>query len=368
MGYYLVDEGKTTLENEASCRRRWQDEVVRLAARWPLHCYLGGLGMVWLLAVAGAVVAARGMGGGEVAGNWSELIVLALLAGVASQFAVSLVNWLCTLIVSPRPMMRLDFSAGVPGECRTLVAVPAMLSNERGLRELVERLERRFLANRDDNILFALLTDFPDAPREILPADRRLLALAEGEIGRLNDRYCGNRPATFFLLHRPRKWNPQEGVWMAEERKRGKIAALNRLLRTGVAEAFSATAGDLSQLSAVRYVITLDADTHLPPGVGRELAACMAHPLNWPEIDPRTRRVVKGYAILQPRVGIPVSEANRTWCSRMLAGDPGIDLYTRQTSDVYQDVFGQGSYVGKGIYDVAPLPPPWTAGFPATVC
>ena len=227
-----------------------------------------------------------------------------------------------------------------------------MLSSAEGLRNLVEQLEWRYLANRDDNLFFALLTDFPDAAQETLPGDRRLLTLARSEIDRLNQRYCRNRPTRFYLLHRPRKWNRQEGAWMAEERKRGKLAALNRLLQTGAGEAFSVTVGDLAELASVRYVITLDSDTRLPRDVGRELAGCMAHPLNRPQIDPRTRRVVKGHAILQPRVGATVREASRSPFSRLLAGDAGIDPYTRQTSDVYQDVFGQGSYIGKGIYDV----------------
>ena len=233
------------------------------------------------------------------------------------------------------------------------MAVPSLLSSEQGVRDLVAQLEQRYLANRDANLLFALLTDFPDAQREELPDDRPLLALARSEIGRLNDRYCRGRPTVFYLLHRPRRWNQREGVWMAEERKRGKLAALNRLVQTGDGEAFSVTVGDLARLSSVRYVITLDTDTRLPRDSGRKLVGCMAHPLNCPQIDLRTRRVVKGHAVLQPRVGVPLSEANRTLFSRMSASDAGIDPYTRQTSDAYQDVFGQGSFMGKGIYDVS---------------
>ena len=265
---------------------------------------------------------------------------------------MSLVNWFCTLLVPPRVVARLDFLNGIPPDNRTLVAVPALLTDAQGWHALVEQLELRYLANRDDNLLFALLTDFPDAPRETMPGDRRLLIVARTEIERLNRRYRRSGHGPFYFFHRPRKWNEQQGVWMGEERKRGKLMTLNELLRAGSSKAFSLTVGDLPQLAAVRYVITLDTDTRLPPHVGRQLVACMAHPLNWPEIDPATRTVTEGYALLQPRVGTTISDAARSLFGRLLAGDAGIDPYTRQTSEVYHDVFARGSYIGKGIYDV----------------
>jgi cyclic beta-1,2-glucan synthetase len=351
VGYYLVDEGRTALEKDIGYRSTWRSRLAHLTAHSPLGCYLGGIAIVWML-VVGALAAACLRQPGAIDGFWSNLCVFILLAGTGSQLAIGIVNWVCTLIVPPRPLMKLDFSRGVPAEFRTVVAVPSMLSSEKAVHELVRQLERQYLANHDSNILFALLTDFPDAAQEELPGDRRLLTLARSEIGLLNARYCGNRPAVFFLLHRPRLFNQQERTWMSKERKRGKLAALNRLVLTGDGAAFSTTLGDLQRLASVRYVITLDADTRLPRDSGRKLVGCMAHPLNRPQIDPRTGRVVKGYAILQPRVGIPISEASRTQFSRIMSGDPGIDPYTRQTSDVYHDVFGEGSFIGKGIYDV----------------
>lgn len=350
VGYYLVDEGLATLEQDVAYRRCWHDVVTGLAVRSPLGCYLGGVVVVWLLTFAAAI--AWPMQLGWINGSWSSLILLALLAGVASQSAVSIVNWLCMLIVPAKWTMKLDFSRGIPADCRTLVAIPSLLSSEQGIRELVDELEQRYLANQDANLVFALLTDFPDANQEVLPSDRRLLMFARSEIQRLNAQYCRNRSTIFFLLHRPRQWNEQEHVWMAEERKRGKLAALDRLIQAGDSRAFSLAVGDLAELSAVRYVITLDSDTRLPRDSARKLVGCMAHPLNWPQIDPQTRQVVKGHGVLQPRVGVPISEANHSLFSRMLAGDPGIDPYTRQTSDTYHDVFGQGSFIGKGIYDV----------------
>ena len=219
---------------------------------------------------------------------------------------------------------------------------------------------------------FALLSDFRDADQEILPEDRHLLELARTLIQGLNERYCADRLGIFYLLHRPRKWNRQQGAWMGEERKRGKLAALNRLLQTGESDAFSATIGDLPRLRSVRFVITLDSDTQLPPDAGRELVGCAAHPLNQARFQedndkvghPQSGMVVAGHAVLQPRVSTTMSQAHRSRFSRLAAGDAGIDPYTLQTSDLYQDLFGQGSFIGKGIYDVAAFQSACGARFP----
>ena len=353
VGYYLLDKGRKELEEKISYRPDWKEKLVRMAARAPFGSYIGAIVFVWLLTVVGAVVVGLWLGAGQTVNTAGLLLLLTLFAGVAMQFAVQLVNWICTLVVPPRPVMRMDFSSGIPPEHRTLVAVPAMLTSEDAVRDLMRQLEVRYLANQDDNLFFALITDFPDAESESMPADRQLLLLARREFRRLKDRYYRNRQCLFFFLHRPRKWNGQECIWMGEERKRGKLATLNRLLRTGINDAFSVTLGDLKQLRSVRYVITLDSDTRLPWNAGRELASCMAHPLNRPRIDPQTGCVTGGYAILQPRVSVTISEANRSRFSRLLAGDAGIDPYTKYASNVYHDLFAQGSYIGKGIYDVA---------------
>ena len=275
-----------------------------------------------------------------------------LFAGAAGQFATTLVNWLCTLIVRPRPMLRLDFTESIPADCRTLVVVPTMLTSEAAVAAMIDQMEVRFLANRDENLQFALATDFPDADGPSMPGDDDLLVRARAGIDALNRTYSGNGATKFYLLHRPRKWEPQEGVWMGEERKRGKLAMLNRLLRTGDSSEFCEIAGNLADLAGIRYVITLDADTRLPRDAARQMVACMAHPLNRAQFDPQTGIVRAGYGILQPRVTTTLPDAYRSWYSRLMSGDAGIDPYTRQTSNVYQDLFGEGSFIGKGIYDV----------------
>jgi cellobiose phosphorylase len=226
-----------------------------------------------------------------------------------------------------------------------------MLTSAAGIEHLLEGLEVRYLANRDRCLHFALLTDFVDAAAETLPGDAELVRLACEGIERLNEKYAATRGDIFFLFHRARRWNHQEGVWMGTERKRGKLADLNALLR-GKGDYFAEIVGPTEVLLEVRYVITLDADTQLPRDSARLMVGTLAHRLNRPVYDAREGRVVDGYTILQPRVGVSLPTAERSRFVELYSDDPGIDPYTRVVSDVYQDMFGEGSFIGKGIYDV----------------
>jgi cyclic beta-1,2-glucan synthetase len=225
-----------------------------------------------------------------------------------------------------------------------------------GIEDLLESLEVRFLANRDDNLHFGLLTDLQDAAEETLPGDEALLSLARQGIEGLNERYPNAKGDIFFLFHRPRRWNARERIWMGYERKRGKLADLNALLRGKKEESilppFSLIVGNTDILSNVKYVITLDTDTRLPRDAARQFTGAMAHPLNRAEYDDAKQRVVDGYGILQPRVGVSLPGTSRSRYARLYGSDPGIDPYTRAVSDVYQDIFREGSFIGKGIYDV----------------
>ena len=270
----------------------------------------------------------------------------------ASRLAVALVNWLATLLVTPRPLPRMDFSEGIPPKSRTLVVIPTMLTGPRNIEDLVESLEVRFLANRDDNLHFGLLTDFRDASEATIPEDEPLLRLAREGIEGLNEKYRGERNDAFFLFHRPRRWNPQERIWMGYERKRGKLAELNLLLRGEAGDRFSLVIGETAVLQNVKYVITLDTDTLLPRDSARQFVGAMAHPLNRARYDEHEQRVTEGYGILQPRVAVSLPETNRSRYAQLCGSEPGIDPYTRAVSDVYQDVFDEGSFIGKGIYDV----------------
>ncbi|GMU21218.1 MAG: hypothetical protein AMXMBFR13_13110 [Phycisphaerae bacterium] len=348
VGYYLLDKGRRRLERTVRMRTTPGLLLRRFTRRQPMLLYGGSILAVTVIVTAVVLwgAAAQGLGAGALA--WLAIP----LAIAASQLGVSLANWLATLTVRPVTLPRLDFAERIPPDCKTVVVVPTMLTGSEGVVDLLEGLEVRFLANRDPNLSFALLTDFRDAPQEHMPGDDELLRVAQEGIEALNIRYASGRTDLFFLFHRPRRWNEQEGVWMGWERKRGKLSEFNAFLRGGAVDRFNPVVGRASALRGVKFVITLDTDTQLPRDAAKMLVGTMAHPLNRPRFDERRGRVVDGYCILQPRVGVSLLSAGRSWFARLFAGDAGIDPYTRAVSDVYQDVFAEGSFIGKGIYDV----------------
>jgi cyclic beta-1,2-glucan synthetase len=265
------------------------------------------------------------------------------------------VNRAVTVLVPPCVPPRLELRGGVPAEFRTMVVVPTLLTGMVEVEEQLERLEVHYLANADGDVRFALLSDWPDALTEHAPGDDDILAAAEQGMARLNAHHgpAAEGGERFLLYHRRRLWNESEGVWMGWERKRGKLHELNRLLRGATDTTFLQAAGRAPAApGGVRYVVTLDADTQLPIGAVTRLVGTMAHPLNRPRMDPATRRVVEGYAVLQPRVTPPLLRRSGSLFQRLSSASSGIDPYGAAVSDVYQDLFGEGSYTGKGIYDV----------------
>ncbi len=348
VGFYLIDKGLPLLERTAEVHLSPLETLAKRGRRFPLPLYLGAITLI--TAIFTWTLLATAHAGGYPDWLFALSGFLSLLGG--SQLAVALVNWLATVLVTPHPLPRLDFSEGIPEGSRALVVIPTMITSAPGIENLVEALEVRYLANRDDNLYFGLLTDFRDAPEETDPEDETLLRLARKRIEELNDKYRDARSDTFFLFHRPRRWNPRERIWMGYERKRGKLADLNLLLRGGSGDRFSLVVGNIAVLSNVKYVITLDTDTQLPRDSARQFVGAMAHPLNLPRYDEDSLRVSEGYGILQPRVAVSLPGTNRSRYARLFGSEPGIDPYTRAVSDVYQDVFGEGSFIGKGIYDV----------------
>ncbi|MGH8130991.1 MAG: glucoamylase family protein, partial [Steroidobacteraceae bacterium] len=268
------------------------------------------------------------------------------------------------LLTTPQPLPKMDFSRGLPPQLRTFVVIPTLLSNAEKVEELLESLEVRFLGNRDEHLHFALLTDFCDAQEETLAEDEPLLRRARNGIEQLNDRYRSTGNDRFFLFQRPRRWNPSERIWMGYERKRGKLADLSALLRGNGRDRFSLVVGDVAALSSVKYVITLDTDTKLPLESARQFVGTMAHPLNRPHYDEKRQRVTLGYGVLQPRMGASLLATQRSRYAQLFGSEPGIDPYTRTVSDVYQDLFGEGSFIGKGIYDVDAFERALSARFP----
>ena len=348
VGYYLLDHGLGELSRISGTRWPLRVSVQHAIKRSPLVFYVGGIGLLTAAFVFGFLQLALSLG--VPAGSAGILSILALICG--SQLAVSLMNYLSTLLMTPRALPRLDFSHAIASGNRTIVVIPTLIASPDDVRELLEILELHYLSNRDPLLHFALLTDFHDADEETLSGDAALLELASAGIESLNQKHAQGDNHRFFLFHRPRRWNPAEGCWMGVERKRGKLAELNAFLRGDVIDGFSKIVGATSFLAGVKYVITLDSDTQLPRDVASRLVATMAHPLNRPRLDPVSGIVTEGYGILQPRLGVSLPGARRSWFVRLFSGNAGIDPYTRETSDVYQDVFGEGSFIGKGIYDV----------------
>jgi len=348
VGYYLIDNGRQRLEHAVGYRLPWKLRTTRAGRHFRLALYLGPILLLTALATAVVLSAFDGFAPDD----WRYwFFAITGLIGV-SALAVPLVNLMVTLVLPPRALPRMDFSHGIPDSHRTMVIVPTLLATPQDIDDLLEALEIRYLGNRDRNLFFALLTDFHDAPEQTQPDDDALLAYARSSVEALNAAYREDRPCIFYLFHRPRLWNPVERVWMGYERKRGKLEQFNARLRGEAQTAFSEVVGDATILNSIKYVITLDTDTQLPRDTARALIGNLAHPLNRPIYDAGKGRIVEGYAILQPRASISLTSAGHSRFTKLFAGESGIDPYTREVSDVYQDIFGEGSFIGKGIYDV----------------
>ncbi len=348
VGYYLIGRGVIQTKKLAKLHVTGIQKFRYMLQRNSFKVYLSFILLITFAISAGIFVRVYS----ETKNNWLLFFVSVLLLVLTSQLAITIVNFFSTLLVKPHLLPRMDFSKKIPAKFRTMVVIPVMLSNEEAIETLVESLEVRFLANRNENLHFGLLTDYTDAPEETLDEDKALVNFAQEKIGELNKKYGRVKMDLFFLFHRPRHWNPKENVWMGYERKRGKITELNSLLRGSSHERFSHIVGDQSIFQQIKYVITLDADTQLPLGTAWKLIGSMAHPLNHPWYDERKKRVTKGYGILQPRVTVSLPETTSSLYTRLHGNEPGIDPYTRASSDVYQDLFSEGSFIGKGIYDV----------------
>ena len=348
-GYYLIGKGRRAFERELGYRLPISEWSARATAVIGISGYLGTIAMISAIIVVLILTWVTVPDGG-----WA-FAVLALLALIpASDATIALVNCELTNRFGAIILPSLELLDGVPPNLRTIIVTPTLLTSEVAVAEQVERLEVHYLANPDEGLCFALLSDWMDSADESVPGDAELLSAAVEGIANLNRRYgptpYGDR---FVLLHRRRLWDEGQGKWIGWERKRGKLHELNRLLRGATDTTFAPAGGHSSVPSGIRYVITLDADTRLPRGAAKRLIGKMAHPLNRPTLDPRTGRVLEGHAVLQPRVS-PSLPAGRdgSLYQRVFSSVRGLDPYAFAVSDVYQDLFGEGSYSGKGIYDV----------------
>jgi len=347
LGYYLISTGRYEIEKEVG----FKVPLRRRLLRWYIaHGHGIYFGSVFLLTAFFLWLSLKLSAEGSLQA-WPFLFLACLGLFVASDLALTLVNRFTVGILGPRRMPRLKLAAGIPPPLKTFVVVPLLLMDEKDVAHQVEKLEVHYLSSPEGALHFALLSDWKDSDTEEVAQDRELLNFAVRKIADLNAKY-GPGPdgnPRFFIYHRTRQWNPGEGKWIGWERKRGKLHEFNRLLRG---------AKDTSYLTSevppdVRYVISLDADTKIPKGAVAKMVGTLAHPLNQPEFDPILNCVVKGYGILQPRItaSLPATQ-DSTPFQRISTGPAGIDPYASAVSDIYQDLFSEGSYTGKGIYDV----------------
>jgi cyclic beta-1,2-glucan synthetase len=350
VGWYLLAEGAPILRQRVRFHPTLALRLRIFLLEHPDEIYLPGIAVLTLAIVSSVVVLLTP----PTTPLWIVMLAILIVALPGSQSAVQIMNYFATLLLPAKPLPKLDFSNGLPDDCVSLVAIPTMLMDEKQVRRMVDQLEIRYLGNQDPNIHYALLSDLPDSASQPREETAPLVDLASKLIEELNEKYSSEAMGTFFLFHRHRVYNPRERLWMGWERKRGKLMDLNNLLRGGF-DSFPVKIGDLSLLPTVRFVITLDSDTELPRGSARRMAGTLAHPLNQAIVDPEKSIVVAGYGILQPRVGVSVQSSTRSRLANIYSGQTGFDIYTHATSDVYQDLYGEGIFVGKGIYEVDTL-------------
>lgn len=347
IGYYLMGEGRKELELQLSSDMSVLKRLRHNFNKLPLLSWLGSMSLLTTAATAAILykTAQSGM-------TWLLILLALPLIVAVSQLISDMLSEATTRFRIPRPLPRMDFSDGIPADSATMVAIPCMLTSHESLSTLLTSLEVCWLGNQDENLCFALITDFADSANENTEENSALLSQAMAETQSLNRRYPGSRPR-FYLLHRQPEWNASQGIWMGYERKRGKLALLNSWLRHPDTQ-FSSVADMSADLlpGHIKYVIALDSDTLLPRDTAHKLVATMAHPLNKPEYDPVRQRVVKGYGILQPGLAEEMPRNGQGRYAAMRSSVPGNNPYSMMSSDIYQDLFEEGSFVGKGIYDI----------------
>ncbi|HUS83545.1 MAG TPA: hypothetical protein VMX56_00250, partial [Anaerolineales bacterium] len=346
VGTYLIGEGRSQFSKSVGSRESLRFRFHQWLYRHHTAIYLPSIALVTFGILAYPIVHST-RGGTTI----PEVLALLLLALPASQLATEWINYLATRILPVRPLPKLDFSKkGIPGAYRTLVVVPVLLADEDTITSEIEKLEIRFLGNTEHNLVFALFSDFKDAASEVTEEDSHLLHIAEEGIKRLNRKYSEGR---FYLFHRQRTWSESEQRYIGWERKRGKLEELNRQIlgQRREDEADIVYVGDADRLTDIRYVLTLDSDTQLPRDSARRMVETLAHPLNQPRYD-KDGRVAQGtYSLIQPRVSPSLPSAVSSLFSRIYTDPVGTDPYTKAVSNAYQDLSGEGSYIGKGIYD-----------------
>jgi cyclic beta-1,2-glucan synthetase len=344
VGYYLVDQGLSTLEQSISYKPGVIRQLLDYIKLFPNLFYIGIFLLLTTLGVSGFSIFLSSHG---ISPIWALLGLVPF-----SVPALSIVNKLVTHFYPPSSPPRLELKHGIPDHLKTVVVIPCLITSSSEVERLTKILERRYLANKEDNIHFALLTDFPDAQEKHLPGETELLEELVSSVSSLQNKFDHDNTDIFYVFHRDRLFNSHEQRWMGWERKRGKLEEFNALIMGRDDTGFQCLFGNLDQIRSAKYAITLDVDTQLPLDSAIKMIGAMAHPLNKPEIDQHTNSVIRGYGIIQPRVGIHAPSAAKSFFTRVFSSEGGLDPYHSVVSNVYQDLFGSSVYLGKGIYDI----------------
>jgi len=348
VGYALVSDGWDEIARALGFRPTWYRRFLTGCRRWPGWIYFSLTAVLSLLPTAALALMLIQWQKPTVIVLCVPLIALVPLMGLATAVVNSMMTWM----LPPRRLSRLSLKHGVPSRWRTVVTVPVLLGDARDVDNVFATLEKNFLGNDDPEIVFAVLGDLADADQATVEEDQVILDRAGQHIDRLNRQYGSERaPSRFLFFNRERQWNPSENCWMGWERKRGKLMEFNNLLAGGTQTSYTLCLGDEDALSGTRYVITLDADTRMPPGAARQMIGTLAHPLSQAVIDESTGELLHGYSIIQPRLEVDPESTRATRFTHVFSGDSTLDLYTTAASDTYHDLFGHGIFTGKGIYD-----------------
>ena len=352
VGYYLKDDGYSKLAKAIGYRMPMREKIMRRLKKnsaW----YVSAIIFITIFFMTVLWYVTGAMDNPTIIGT---LILLTALFP-ALDLSISAVNRFFAFFLPPRILPKMDYEDSIPDESRTLVVVPTMFTSPEDVRRQAENLEIRSLANPDTGLQFILLSDFTDAPEKEMETDQPILDAAHKAIEELNKKYSSKYGDKFFFMHRERLWNEGEKAWMGWERKRGKLEEFNRILCDSSAETtYKHIGGEFYETIdklPVKYVITLDSDTKLPPDSARNMVRTIAHPLNKAVYDEEKKRITKGYGIIQPRISIPPEFSNKTWFSKIFSGNVGLDPYSTAVSDIYQDLAGEALFAGKGIYDVS---------------
>ncbi|MBU3154285.1 GH36-type glycosyl hydrolase domain-containing protein [Clostridium estertheticum] len=350
VGYYLIDDGLDELKKKIGYKSTGMEKLINRKKKNIDNVYIRTIGIVTLL-IVGLIILSSLLNDNDKE-LWRYILAVIVILVPCSEITISILNWSISLLCTTSFIPKMDFEEEIPEKYSTVVVIPTLLNNTSRVIELIKDLEIYYLANSQSNIFFALLGDFKDSDTKDEVSDKEIVDVGLLEIEKLNKKYCISGKNIFFFLNRRRQYNEKENKWIGFERKRGKLMEFNEFLRGKQNTSYNVMSNNAEDLRMVKYVITLDSDTKLPRDSAKKLIGAMAHPLNNAVIENNKKRVSRGYGLMQPRIGVSILSANKTIFSKIFSGETGIDIYTTAVSDVYQDLFGEGIFTGKGIYNV----------------